>query len=383
MKKNKFINQKDKYGKYEVNERWRWQIFKVCVILTIIVSAAEFSIFYMNKAAQLLFIPEPLFILRFWILPTIINVCADLIVMKILQSARLKEKSKNIAICVLVWEICACTEVVHYVYGPLLSVTIISIFVTILFADVEITRHITVLSFFSLLLAAWISSVELRANDEQLIFDVIIAGILSFSTYLVAKEIVKHEKEREQEIHDNYLEKIELLQQTKIDTLTGLLNRKMLIEEMDALVEHYDHKTAIQAAIIDIDNFKSINDTYGHVNGDVVLVELANVLKNNIGDGNAISVYRYGGEEFVLLFRDFSSQMSYGILDSCRRAFARRNYEFIKDGRVITFSGGIADYEEVAGTSSDWLEKADQALYQAKSEGKNKLCTYKKPISMY
>jgi diguanylate cyclase (GGDEF)-like protein len=128
---------------------------------------------------------------------------------------------------------------------------------------------------------------------------------------------------------------------------------------------------SIIIAVIDLDDFKLVNDTYGHIKGDQVLITLADVLKRNLPK-NA-NAFRYGGEEFVLLFTKHQLNKVVEIVEAMRLEFSQCTFDFFEDTRNITFSGGIAEYTDISWSTSEFFEKADQALYLAKGEGKNQI----------
>ncbi len=150
------------------------------------------------------------------------------------------------------------------------------------------------------------------------------------------------------------------------DTLTGAYNRRML-EYLEGEHEHEPNK--IQVALIDIDDFKIINDSYGHASGDEVLKQLSRVIQNHLGEEGV--VIRYGGEEFLLILGDVDQRSAIQLLDSIRKDFSAINYTWKSDRKPITFTAGIASYVE-GDSLNKIVRKADVALYKGKFEGKNR-----------
>ncbi|MEP0728006.1 MAG: GGDEF domain-containing protein, partial [Parasphingorhabdus sp.] len=129
-------------------------------------------------------------------------------------------------------------------------------------------------------------------------------------------------------------------------------------------------------AFVDIDHFKRVNDTFGHECGDRVLRLIADQL--SVLSNNRCHISRYGGEEFAILFEgeDFDSVLH--KINDCRNALARKSLVDVGSGQPIgrvTFSAGMAECLP-SDTKSAVLRKADLALYNAKSEGRNMVCTY-------
>ena len=122
-------------------------------------------------------------------------------------------------------------------------------------------------------------------------------------------------------------------------------------------------------AMVDVDNFKKINDTYGHICGDEVLRRIGKIIKEHVeesGEG-----FRYGGEEFVILFAQSTMDDVICVMEKIRKSMAKAAFDFLDQDRV-TISCGIAEYHHGM-KASDWIRSADELLYQAKHEGKNRV----------
>ncbi|HEY4437765.1 MAG TPA: sensor domain-containing diguanylate cyclase [Lelliottia sp.] len=156
--------------------------------------------------------------------------------------------------------------------------------------------------------------------------------------------------------------------QSRTDPLTGLYNRRKLEEDFT----HYIKKNQrIHLAIIDIDNFKSVNDTYGHPVGDKILTYIGSSATEWIREG--VSAYRYGGEEFVILFLDMDETQALEYLNQWRQKVSER--EWREADLVLTFSCGLAC--RIDEDLHALVEKADLALYEAKQAGKNRVIVHR------
>lgn len=153
------------------------------------------------------------------------------------------------------------------------------------------------------------------------------------------------------------------------DGLTGLLNHTKTKEQLDVEVSRTSRqKGALSFALIDIDLFKSVNDTYGHPVGDQVLKSLSRLLKQRLRTTDIVG--RFGGEEFAVILTDTDGQTAYRILNELREDFAKICHT-IKDGSFnVTFSCGIA-CPEPGMTGTALINEADKALYEAKRTGRN------------
>jgi diguanylate cyclase (GGDEF)-like protein len=159
-----------------------------------------------------------------------------------------------------------------------------------------------------------------------------------------------------------------------IDALTGIYNRKHFFELAKVNIERaMRFNNSIYSAMLDLDFFKSVNDTYGHTAGDLVLIKTAEVIRRTIRSYDLLG--RYGGEEFVLLITDLDITEANHIMERIRENIEQSviNYEGI-DIR-ITCSIGLAKFAE-GDTMETSVKKADEALYTAKNSGRNKVKIY-------
>ncbi|MDG0790051.1 GGDEF domain-containing protein [Cohnella ginsengisoli] len=160
-------------------------------------------------------------------------------------------------------------------------------------------------------------------------------------------------------------------QRSKTDALTNLYNHMSFHEFYDKAMEFADRGAPFHLALIDIDNFKSINDTFGHRMGDTILATVARVIKDRISPADIAS--RYGGEEFALLLFEQSFEEAYALVDGIRAELAK-SYHPELDGRAVTVSVGLKSYSNTL-TKENLFEKVDALLYEAKRTGKNKVAS--------
>mgnify|MGYP006137722469 CR=1 FL=1 len=154
------------------------------------------------------------------------------------------------------------------------------------------------------------------------------------------------------------------------DPLTGALNRRQLDKHLTQCKDSYNnHKIPASLLMIDIDHFKSINDTYGHDVGDDVLVGLAQLIKAYCRTNDLL--FRIGGEEFILLLPNKSLNDAVNVAN---KLTAQLKAEPLIKQRVITVSIGVAQTRDEADSNSSWLKSADELMYQAKLTGRGRVC---------
>ncbi|MFJ7838045.1 MULTISPECIES: sensor domain-containing diguanylate cyclase [Lysinibacillus] len=155
--------------------------------------------------------------------------------------------------------------------------------------------------------------------------------------------------------------------QSTTDPLTGVTNRRT----MDATLSEWEKNQLMHSIILlDLDHFKSVNDTYGHAVGDKVLQYLAKKMKA-VARENDICC-RYGGEEFIILLPNTTVEEAAIVAENLRQQLANSNSPC---GRPVTLSAGVAEYPKMASTTEALIEAADGALYLAKQAGRNQVKT--------
>ncbi len=157
------------------------------------------------------------------------------------------------------------------------------------------------------------------------------------------------------------------------DELTGLKNRRYFFERSEQEIKRSDrYNMPMSLIIMDIDRFKSINDTYGHEAGDLVLKKLAEILKGVLREQDLAS--RHGGEEFTILLPHTEKLTASNVAERLRKQIEENRLE-LADGRIIQFTAsfGIAQLSEQLSSLDQILSAADEALYQAKDSGRNKV----------
>lgn len=168
---------------------------------------------------------------------------------------------------------------------------------------------------------------------------------------------------------------IEIKRLSITDQLTGLYNRRHFIEVLGNEYRRevrYGHKFSI--IMFDIDHFKNVNDTYGHDIGDFVLKELSSIVKSRLREYDVLC--RWGGEEFMILLPETGAEQSYEVAEVIRKLIEKHNFLPVPK---VTSSFGVITHSENDGLNiKDLTTFVDQALYEAKDTGRNKVIVYKR-----
>jgi len=176
--------------------------------------------------------------------------------------------------------------------------------------------------------------------------------------------------------HELQLANTKLAELVVLDGLTGIYNHRYLQESLNKEVSRaLRYNRDLSIIFLDIDYFKNYNDTNGHQAGDLVLKSFAEILVNSVRRVDICA--RYGGEEFMILLPETSKEKALLVTEKLRsqiETFPFKNRE-TQPGEKVTASIGVASYGLDGGTGAELIESADKALYRAKDQGRNRVCS--------
>ncbi len=194
-----------------------------------------------------------------------------------------------------------------------------------------------------------------------------VIGIMERGLELAGHYRQSIENQQELLVKNTLMEKL-----TKTDSLTGMYNQISFHQFLDELIAHHaQYHFSIQMAIFDLDNFKQVNDTYGHRAGDEVLKQISELIKSEITPDDFAA--RYGGEEFIVLFVGKPMKKTGRLVEDIRKKIESISFRVL-EGKSVTVSVGLQEYEAHTGKDA-FFEKADSLLYDAKRNGKNQVIT--------
>ncbi|AYC29474.1 diguanylate cyclase [Paenisporosarcina cavernae] len=203
------------------------------------------------------------------------------------------------------------------------------------------------------------------------------------ATRLIGTHVdITERKEMEYELKTRNKELEQLLEQIKeisiTDPLTSLYNRRKMMSEIEREQLEFPEKNEIfSLAILDLDYFKLINDEYGHLVGDEVLVSFSNLLIENVRDEDIVA--RWGGEEFLVLFPKTLSKDAVNVLERLQSLCSQNSIHAKGETISLSFSAGVCEYNS-CDMFHDLIKFADHALYEAKNDGRNSIKLYEKEL---
>jgi len=210
---------------------------------------------------------------------------------------------------------------------------------------------------------------EIKTDSREIIDEVSVADaeevkemVIKFSANLIEKV-----NQMEERISELQAELDRAYKELLMDPLTKVYNRKALEKDLKAILEKgKDRNLDLVVAIVDIDNFKEVNDKYGHLVGDFVLIKLSDTMKSLIRK-TTDKIYRYGGDEFVIVFNRSTLQNAIMSIKRIVYKIYRTTLKYKEKYIKITISAGITEHR-AGDTLETILRRADEALYKAKVE---------------
>lgn len=167
----------------------------------------------------------------------------------------------------------------------------------------------------------------------------------------------------------------QLIKQAETDPLTGVLNRRAFAAKAQKEIERARrYKRHISAILLDLDHFKQVNDKFGHLCGDKVLVELAEIISPCLRTIDCLS--RHGGEEFLILLPETDDLEAVQIAERLRRRIEDHEIQYEAERFKVTSSFGVASWDAEENDINATIHRADQALYMAKHKGRNQVISY-------
>jgi len=211
-----------------------------------------------------------------------------------------------------------------------------------------------------------------------------VATVICISKEITERKRMEEELRQANEQLSSKIKEVETLhehlrEQAIRDPLTGLYNLRFLTESLKReMAQAIRGKTPLSVVLLDIDHFKAFNDTYGHKAGDEVLQTLGNLLTAQTRMGDIAC--RYGGEEFVIIMPSALPEEAYKRADQWRTMFENAQIVSREDRLSATLSAGVATFPNHGSTADDIWRAADDALYSAKSAGRNRVAVYKQKV---
>jgi diguanylate cyclase (GGDEF)-like protein len=357
--------------KNDLFAKWQYRILNVCWWGTIIIALFELVVFIAFFKTGFLSRPVPVYLFERFVLPSGINLVSLFFCTVSLKSNRYTIVQKNLIVCITAWIVSSIVAIFHNYFKFLLVMNGIPIIITAIFADRKLLKRILYLCLVSFILSSVVMYFDNNPMTHVDFITTIICELIFLAfTDKISYIIVISQSMQIDFIYNQNLRQTELIQELKIEPLTKLYNRAAFSGALRSFIRKYGEQLINpHLVLLDLDHFKAINDTYGHANGDAVLIELAAVIKKDMG--GIRRAFRYGGEEFVLLFENEDTNEVIQVVEQIRKDFSLIRFEFAPE-KSFTLSAGIARIKKNQDAYA-WFNSADSAMYRAKEAGRNRI----------
>lgn len=366
---NKLVHDiKNEYKK--IDNQWMHLHFQASAGLVVFAILVEIVIGMIICNSSELNTTIPRYIIKYLVIPCATNLLLVMMQVGIMKS-RLSDKVKIYGVSLTFVGICFVLFTVHVIFSSLYFIFIVAIMLTSIYADYVLTVVTAIVSILcyviSDLFIVWDPDKVSVLSNALRLGEFLLAIFLTVAFTAVCLLAISYQKKKTQTTILLELDRHRLKKRLRVDELTKVSNRKALAMAIRELELDQRYKRYV-IAMIDVDNFKIINDTMGHGVGDVCLEELGRVLRENAEGGTA---YRYGGDEFCIIFRDYTIERALNICKNIQDEIEKLE---IGKKAPFTLSMGLAEYQLEIPTATV-LRRADQALYKAKEE-RNSICIY-------
>lgn len=353
---------KHKYAR--IDSDWLMFHYHLAIALIIFSFVTEVLIGLFLISSDMLNTSIIIYCLKYLVIPSLINFISIGVTAYIIKQKRFSQSFKAYVVSLTMVLSCFVLYTVHSTFTSVFFIFAIAILLTTIYANYQLTALTIIFSFIGIigseLFIYWdLDKINILKSTERFSnFIIALLILIAFSSVIM---IIIHFEQQKYKVSIAIEQERSLLQQRiQVDELTGLLNRKGLHQALKEVEENGEDKYIL--AVADLNGFKQTNDDYGHLIGDKVLVEFAKILREH--DQNLTS-YRYGGDEFCLLFKGYDQDSVIAICEAIndkRKLIKLPEHDDLK----ISVSFGIASYQNENDSVKLFIQ-ADQALYEAKS----------------
>ena len=353
-----------------MNERWMQNFMKLIMWIVCLLAVIEYILYFPLDRMGMTYCTFQRYLLIDVVEPFAVGMLVCFFSQYFLRRIKDREMAMYVPFVALTLEsfLIAC---IHNMFPLTMCVYLVPIVMSGIFGRRRLTLIITLMNCVCLAFSSTLPIYDFALWNELHFVYLTIAYVFIIITYLLIWKYISYNKERIKLLEESIQIQSELKSSLIRDKLTGLYNHTGYQQYMNELFDQAVLGMSFIAVMIDIDDFKKINDVYGHENGNKVLCGLSGLLTACVdGDGYAC---RYGGEEFVLLFQNIDLENVLIRLKKLKKEAAAMKFDFAMD-RGVTFSGGAVVYTKQIDTAAAMIVCADEAMYRAKKRGKDCIC---------
>lgn len=351
----------------EDQQKWCRAIFAANLIFAVVILAMELIMWLVFEVQGLREQPLGEYLFLYIVLPSALNVTILSIGYVMMLLSRGRQEVMNHIPLVQMTMICFVLSTIHHIFFVTFATFCFPVFISVIFHDRRLTGRITVLSWLCMAVMMYLGPKITQTENRYLFSSCLIAAAIVLSANILCDVLMQYEYQKDRKMEMLNRSRMEIMDQLKYDQKTGLHGHTSFQTGLKKLVDEAELCKRPAVAVIDIDDFKKVNDAYGHVKGDMVILELARIMREACGE--KYTAARFGGEEFAILFQNGTMDDYIRTVEKIRQEMEKLSFDFRKE--PVTVSAGIAIWKRGWGTT-EFFDRADEALYISKRQGKNR-----------
>ncbi len=352
----------------QYNKLWQERIVKTNYIAATVIFGFEIAYYFLLTAAGLRDQSSLEYILRFILLPGGVIFITCIISGYIVYKTRRSSMTKSLLAMLTMVMICTVAASVHNIFATTLCSFFVPLAISVVFGKRRITNIVGACCVAGELVAMYCASMDLRGRDPYFLLDCMMLFIVFGISWYTTLLLMRNEQEKRHVIDHMQKEKNVLQQKICRDELTGLYNLLGLQLFVDSKISEENRAYEKSSVIfLDIDDFKQVNDTFGHEVGNITLIYISDCIHKHFSQNSCIA--RYGGDEFVVLLPGVPAKECSALLKHLMKKIEALPITELGNS-TVSVSCGIASYDFCA-PILDAINLSDQAMYRAKAQGKN------------
>ena len=369
--KKEFFVAENTHDYLSVEQRWTNLHIITQAILSGMAVFLEIVMFFVLTASGRIETTPEVYVLKYVLIPTMCNLVLILGSLFFVYRTGLPPFGKRLAVsCLFALSAFVITSV-HGLFSSIYSVFFLPLVMTTVYGSFAIINSVAafslVLQLVSVFFIYWDGG---KIVDGSYVTNVVVIICLELCVYVACVMIITQERRKHKAAFSIELERSRLQDALFCDDLCGVNNKLAFLERMRQLDGQYEKNVFL--VMFDIDNFKKVNDTYGHLKGDEMLIAFGGLLKLHCENGTP---YRFGGDEFCILYEGVPLYKAVDNVKLIHRSFGETFSDSECRAVNVSLSAGVAPYH--SGMSPERLvENADDALYKSKQNGKNRVSIY-------
>lgn len=357
-----------------MNHQWlkfHYRMLQMSVLVSIVI---EIIIYVIARFGHFIHSSDLQYWITFILVPGFIGLAMLPIGRAVVLHKKLSVRQKEYCMSFLFVLVTFNLSIVHSSYVTILFVSVVPLLMTVIYEQNRLTSVTAVFSILLQIVSALSMALQKGGFTSLYLINLIIIVLCTCAAWAVALSMIQFARMKKRIIINQDVERKMLKQRVHLDELTGVGSRQAMLQHLELLAA--DHGQDFFIAMIDIDEFKQINDRHGHLYGDKVLRCFGTCLSMM---GKTCYPYRFGGDEFCVLFMESRQDTVHQLLHWLQKDFSRIMKPHCGD-EMITFSAGFAKRDRNQ-SIMEIIHFADMALYESKKRGRDSITMYHMVVS--